>query len=794
MFREFRLKAQTIDSIDFVLDIEMRTAQNGGQFAVGCRLERPSNIFAFGPFELRPRSRELYKHGVKLKLRPQPFQILNELLCRSGELVTREELRNRLWSTETFVDFEQSLNTSIKELRAVLGDSAMEPRYVETIPRLGYRFIAEAEVIEGSVPNGNSAHYKSAIEPSLAEVPAQNNAERPRLEAEADLELPGGLAQSQASAPARRPRPRWWRGRIVRVSAFGVAALLAALAIFRWLSPLPPPRALHITQLTHFGHVEPVGGLTMDGGRVFYVRKETDRYKLMQVAVSGGESEPFQPAFENGVILDLAPDRSEFLAKLIASTSPGEQEFLLLPFVGGAPRRLNNLSGRDAIFFPDGRKIVYTKVDGIYVCDRNGSGAHKLVNLPGISWGLAWSPDGRVLRFTLENTKNYDFSLWEVSSDGSNLHPLFPERHAPENECCGQWSADGRYFFFVSNRGDPNAGEVNVWARREKRSAVPWSKPGLPVRLTAGPTSFGFLRASPDGRRLFVAGIAHEQNELLRVAHDKKSLTPIFDSGDVHAATMSPKGDWLAVVLGDWTLWRSRPDGTERTQLSVDFGGYVDVPRWSPDGRWIVFQGRKDGHPSNIYKVRADGGPSQELLPNDQRHEIPDWSPDGESVVYSVPDEGDAHPKEASGFFILNLKTGKTIRIPGSEGMADAQLTTDSRYLVGLGGSDLDLDTVKVFDFQTHRWKDVAHGNDFYRLRKSPGGEYFYFQDIRSPGEPLFRMHNSDWKVEKVMTFESMLKGDVVRCRFAGVMQDGSPMVIAVRGGYELYSVDLDLP
>jgi DNA-binding winged helix-turn-helix (wHTH) protein len=300
VFREFRLKAQTIDSIDFVLDIEMRTAQNVGQFAVGCRLERRSNIFAFGPFELRPRSRELYKHGVKLKLRPQPFQILNELLCRSGELVTREELRNRLWSTETFVDFEQSLNTSIKELRAVLGDSAMEPRYVETIPRLGYRFIAEAEVIEGSVPNGNSAHYKSAIEPSLAEVPAQNNAERPRLEAEADLELPGGLAQSQASAPARRPRPRWWRGRIVRVSAFGVAALLAALAIFRWLSPLPPPRALHITQLTHFGHVEPVGGLTMDGGRVFYVRKETDRYKLMQVAVSGGESEPFQPAFENG--------------------------------------------------------------------------------------------------------------------------------------------------------------------------------------------------------------------------------------------------------------------------------------------------------------------------------------------------------------------------------------------------------------------------------------------------------------------------------------------------------------
>jgi eukaryotic-like serine/threonine-protein kinase len=98
-------------------------------------------VFRFGPYECHPRSRELYKHGLKLKIRPQPVQVLNLLLSRAGDVVTREELRNELWPTDTFVDFEHGLNTSIRELRAALDDSAAGPRYVETLPRLGYRFI-----------------------------------------------------------------------------------------------------------------------------------------------------------------------------------------------------------------------------------------------------------------------------------------------------------------------------------------------------------------------------------------------------------------------------------------------------------------------------------------------------------------------------------------------------------------------------------------------------------------------------------------------------------------------------
>ncbi len=106
----------------------------------------------FGPFEVDLRAGEVYKHGIRLKLQDQPFQILALLLERSGDVVTREELCQKLWTTDTFVDFDTGLNSAIKKLRDVLADSAEEPRYIETLPRRGYRFIAEVEIGAPATP------------------------------------------------------------------------------------------------------------------------------------------------------------------------------------------------------------------------------------------------------------------------------------------------------------------------------------------------------------------------------------------------------------------------------------------------------------------------------------------------------------------------------------------------------------------------------------------------------------------------------------------------------------------
>jgi DNA-binding winged helix-turn-helix (wHTH) protein len=99
----------------------------------------------FGPFELKPLTGELCKDGVRLKISGQPLEILLILIVRAGEVVARDELRDSLWSRDTFVDFEHSLNTAIKRLRVALDDDVTSPRYIETIPRRGYRFIGEIE-------------------------------------------------------------------------------------------------------------------------------------------------------------------------------------------------------------------------------------------------------------------------------------------------------------------------------------------------------------------------------------------------------------------------------------------------------------------------------------------------------------------------------------------------------------------------------------------------------------------------------------------------------------------------
>ncbi len=146
-------------------------------------MEPSTPIFRFGPYESRPRTRELFKHGSRLKIRPQPLQILNLLLSRAGDVVTREELRQELWTSDTFVDFERGLNSSVMELRAVLGDSAVEARYIETLVKIGYRFVAPVEIIErplGGVNRQAELVAGTALEQEAAasQVPANGDKNR----------------------------------------------------------------------------------------------------------------------------------------------------------------------------------------------------------------------------------------------------------------------------------------------------------------------------------------------------------------------------------------------------------------------------------------------------------------------------------------------------------------------------------------------------------------------------------------------------------------------------------------
>ena len=111
----------------------------------------PARVLRFGVFQVNLAARELRKHGVRIRLPGQPFCVLSILLERPGQVVSRDEMRDKLWDSATFVDYERSLNSAIRKLRAVLGDSQESPRYIETVPRLGYRFIAPVEEVSSSI-------------------------------------------------------------------------------------------------------------------------------------------------------------------------------------------------------------------------------------------------------------------------------------------------------------------------------------------------------------------------------------------------------------------------------------------------------------------------------------------------------------------------------------------------------------------------------------------------------------------------------------------------------------------
>lgn len=140
-------------------------------------MAKAGSLFRFGPFEVRTNSRELRRDGIRLKLGGQPFLVLQVLLERAGEVVGRDEIRERLWASDTFVDFEHGLNTSVKKVRQVLCDSPVEPRYIETLPRVGYRFIARVECVSSGngsgVPALESAQAEIA-EPRLLSPDTQN--------------------------------------------------------------------------------------------------------------------------------------------------------------------------------------------------------------------------------------------------------------------------------------------------------------------------------------------------------------------------------------------------------------------------------------------------------------------------------------------------------------------------------------------------------------------------------------------------------------------------------------------
>jgi TolB-like protein/DNA-binding winged helix-turn-helix (wHTH) protein len=207
-----------------------------------------SRVLRFGVFQVNLAARELRKHGVRIRLPGQPFCVLSILLERPGQVVSREEMRDKLWDSDTFVDYERSLNSAIRKLRAVLGDSQESPRYIETVPRLGYRFIAPIE----EIPSSSEANLARPLEPTLGGA-APKGVRHPSRNWPLILGIPALLLTLASGyfmwsqARVRRPRP--------------VARLMLAVLPFENLTGDPTQDYLSdgLTEemIAQLGHLDP---------------------------------------------------------------------------------------------------------------------------------------------------------------------------------------------------------------------------------------------------------------------------------------------------------------------------------------------------------------------------------------------------------------------------------------------------------------------------------------------------------------------------------------------------------
>ena len=611
----------------------------------------------------------------------------------------------------------------------------------------------------------------------------EKNAEQ-RFQSASDLAFAlEALSQSAVQAPAgdsEKKKEGLSRLRLALAGAALVVLLGAAVITYFRMRPAPVPKVADYVQLTHDGQQKSLVG--SDGSRLYLSRGEVRAgsfasHGVAEMSISGGEPRKISimPS-PNMVAVDLSPDGSELLV-VDGQGAPPKGPLWRIPLLGGSPRKLGDVVGETAALSPDGKMLAYTNLGDLFLAKSDGTGSRKLLGMKGDILHITWAPDGGGLRFdSSETAGNVGQQLaWEVSVAGTDLHRLLAGWHTPPDECCGKWTADGKYFVFQSNS--------QIWALPKKTTFF-GSEP-KPIPLTSSPMSLSSPLPSKDGKKLYVIGQTY-RGELMRYDAKAAQFSPFLGGISAEYVAFSKDGQWATYVsYREGTLWRSKLDGRERLQLTYP-PMYPVLPRWSPDGKKIIFFefALSADKPARMYEVSPDGGSPRQLLPDDPHQQLdPNWSPDGSKIVFA----GESNDP-ASAIRILDLATHQVSDVPGSHGLYSPRWSPDGRYVSAFSA---DSSKLLLFDFHTQKWTEVASGSLSW-LNWSHDGQHVYVLDFRGK-DAVVKIRVSDHKTEQVVD----LKEFVTAGRYGGglaLAPDDSPLLLRDTGTQDVYSVDWETP
>ena len=556
-------------------------------------MDHGNDLVSFGPFEVDLQAGELRRNGSKVRLQEQPFQILTMLLERPGEIVRREELRNRLWPADTFVDFDHGLNAAVKRLRDALGDAAENPRFVETLARRGYRFVAPV-----GRPN-NTAPIAKGLE-----------------------------------AAAASPRHRW------QIVAAVIVLLMMGTGTGWVVARRLNPKVQTVEQrLTANAPDDPVISAVISPDSKYLAFADRSGLFLRVVATSETHSMTL-PEHSKMRPASWFPDGNHVLA-IESSEYEDRPSLWSISVLGGNARKVLD-NARNGSVSPDGSQIAFIRGDAtnqeIWLASAQGEQQHKVMGQtgppgeqqsqtlgePGEIFGqLVWSPDGSRFAFTRyaynPGFRDGDVALGICNPATNHIDFVLSNRQLGETVA---WTADRRLVYSLSEP-PPNQRDSNLWVQQVDIHAG--KLVGEPKRLTSGPDVKTGLSFSANGKRLtFLRWSGEPHIYISEVEAGPDHLSPprrlSLEEGRNFPYTWTADGKALLFTSdrdGTFHLFRQAIDQSA-PDLLVDGKDVVLEARLNPDGSEILYLVAPDGgDPAgqiHLMRMPVKGGTPQLVL------------------------------------------------------------------------------------------------------------------------------------------------------------------------------------